>query len=162
MIRIATINDLPAIVEIYNGTISGRMATADLVPIDVEARRPWFEEHDYRRHPIWVEVRKAVVIGWLSLGPFYRREAWDRTAEVSVYVNAAYRRQGVATSLLSHAIGCARGLGLSNLMGLIFAHNNPSRLLFDRLGFEVWGQLPGVTELDGIGRDVVIMGLKGD
>lgn len=37
----ATLQDLPAIVAIYNETIAGRMVTADLEPVTVESRRKW-------------------------------------------------------------------------------------------------------------------------
>jgi len=43
--RAATEADLPAIVEIYNSTIPGRMVTADLEPVTVESRRAWFQAH---------------------------------------------------------------------------------------------------------------------
>jgi phosphinothricin acetyltransferase len=35
-------DDLPAIIDIYNATIPGRMVTADLEPITVESRLRWF------------------------------------------------------------------------------------------------------------------------
>ena len=37
-LRDATEADLPAIVEIYNATIAGRMVTADTSPVTVESR----------------------------------------------------------------------------------------------------------------------------
>jgi phosphinothricin acetyltransferase len=45
-------------------------------------------------------------------------------------------------------------------MGLIFGHNTPSLKLFERFGFVRWGLLPRVTVLDGIERDVVILGRR--
>ena len=44
-IRDATETDLPAIVEIYNASIPGRMATADTERISVDSRRDWFRDH---------------------------------------------------------------------------------------------------------------------
>lgn len=41
-IRHATETDLPAIVAIYNAAIPSCMATADLEPVSVESRLPWF------------------------------------------------------------------------------------------------------------------------
>ncbi|MDZ4938569.1 N-acetyltransferase, partial [Clostridium perfringens] len=46
--------DLPAIVDIYNSTISGRKVTADLEPVTVESRIEWFEEHSNDFRPLWV------------------------------------------------------------------------------------------------------------
>jgi phosphinothricin acetyltransferase len=44
------------------------------------------------------------------------------------------------------------------MVGLIFAHNEPSLGLFGQLGFERWGLLPRVALLDGVQRDLTIMG----
>ena len=46
------------------------------------------------------------------------------------------------------------------LLGFIFAHNEPSLRLFEKLGFARWGCLPRVAELDGVERDLVIVGLR--
>ncbi|MEO0687152.1 MAG: N-acetyltransferase, partial [Cyanobacteria bacterium J06649_11] len=43
IIRHANENDLPAIVAIYNASIPGRMATADLEPVSVTSRINWFK-----------------------------------------------------------------------------------------------------------------------
>ena len=162
MIRNADERDLPAIVAIYNAAIPGRRATADVDPVSIEARRDWFGEHAPDRRPIWIAERGGEVAGWLSVGPFYRRPAWDRTAEVSVYVHPAHRRRGIARDLLRHAVTSAPALGLTALVGLVFGHNAPSLALFRQAGFEVWGRMPRVTELDGVERDVVIVGRRAD
>jgi phosphinothricin acetyltransferase len=44
----------------------------------------------------------------------------------------------------------------------VFAHNAPSIALFERHGFVRWGLLPGVAELDGVERDLAILGLRLD
>ena len=162
MIRIATEADLPAVVAIYNAAVPGRMATGDFEPVTVESRLGWFAAHTPDRHPLWVDERDGEVAGWLSLGAFYNRPAWDITAEVSVYVAPAYQRQGVAAALLEAAIAAAPALGLRVLIGIIFGHNEPSLALFRRFGFERWGLLPGAAELDEVERDVVFMGRRVD
>ena len=160
MIRIAAEADLPAIVAIYNAAVPGRMATADTEPVTVESRREWFAEHTPDFHSLWVDERDGEIAGWLSLGTFYNRPAWDITAEVSVYVAPAFQRQGAATALLEKAIAEAPALGLRVLMGIIFGHNEPSLALFKRFGFEQWGFMPGATELDEVERDVVFVGRR--
>lgn len=160
-IRDATEADLPAIVAIYNGAIPGRMATADTEPVSVESRRPWFREHTSARRPLWVmEADDSALAGWFSFQSFYGRPAYHATAEVSVYVATAQQRRGVARQLLSEGIRRAPTLGLSTLVGYIFAHNAPSLRLFESAGFERWGHLPRVAELDGVERDLVILGRR--
>lgn len=39
------------IVEIYNSSIPGRLATADTEPVGVESRREWFDRHDTAHYP---------------------------------------------------------------------------------------------------------------
>ena len=52
--RDATLDDLPAIVAIYNSTIASRDVTADLEPVSVESRRAWFDAHGPAARPLWV------------------------------------------------------------------------------------------------------------
>jgi phosphinothricin acetyltransferase len=51
-------------------------------------------------------------------------------------------------------------LQIRTLLAFIFAHNGPSLRLFERAGFVRWGLLPRIAELDGIERDVTILGFR--
>jgi L-amino acid N-acyltransferase YncA len=161
-IRDAVEVDLPAIVKIYNSTIPSRMVTADPEPVSVESRRAWFREHDPERRPLWVAEADGRVVGWFSFEPFRRKPAYYATAEVSVYVSEEHRREGVGRRLLEEAIRRAPGLGLKTLTGGIFGHNEPSIRLFESFGFERWAHYPKVAELDGVERDLVVLGLRLD
>ena len=159
-IRSAVETDLPAIVQIYNAAIPGRMATADLKPVSVESRLAWYREHSSNSLPIWVMESEQTIVGWLSFQLFYGRAAYQHTAEVSIYVAPDRQRCGIGQKLLESAIVRSPELQLKTLMGIIFAHNQPSLKLFDKFGFQQWGYLPQVAELDGIERDVIILGLR--
>jgi L-amino acid N-acyltransferase YncA len=159
IIRDAAEADLPAIVDIYNATVPTRMVTAELEPTTVEARLPWFREHSPEQYPFWIAESDGRVIGWLDFKKFLPRCAYRATAEISVYVDEEFRRRGVAQRLLEQAIARAPSLGITSLVGLIFGHNEPSLKLFERLGFKRWGLLPNVAQLDGVARDLVVVGL---
>ena len=158
IIRDAVEADLPAIVEIYNATIPTRIVTAEIEPTTVEARLPWFREHSSEHYPFWVAESEGRVIGWLDFKRFLPRRAYRGTAQISVYVDEEFRRHGVGQRLLEQAIARAPSLGITALVGFIFGHNVPSLKLFQRLGFERWGFFPGVAQLDGVERDLVVMG----
>ncbi len=158
MIRDATIEDLPTIIEIYNTSIPGRMATADLEPVTVESRMEWFCAHTPERRPLWVLETDDKIAAWLSFRSFYGRDAYRHTAEVSVYVSPDFYRQQLGNSLLVKAIETAPILDLKTLVAFIFAHNPPSLNLFKKHGFQQWGYLPQIAELNGIDRDLVILG----
>src|SRR6266498_3526871 len=158
IIRDAVEADLPVIVQIYNATVPTRMVTAELEPTTVEARLPWFREHSSEHYPFWVAESDSRVIGWLDFKKFLPRCAYRGTAEISVYVDEKFRRRGVARRLLEEAIARASSLEINAMIGLIFAHNEPSLRLFDRLGFERWGLLPRIARLDDVARGLAIMG----
>jgi L-amino acid N-acyltransferase YncA len=158
-IRDAVPADLPAIVDIYNAAIATRISTAQLEPVTVESRRDWLNDHS-DRHPFWVLEYGGVVAGWLTVKPFIPRCAYSGTVELSVYVSEKFRRRGIARALLEEAIARAPQLEITAMVGLIFAHNEPSLRLFDRLGFERWGLLPRVALLDGVERDLIIVGRR--
>jgi len=158
IIRDATEADLPAIVEIFNATIPSRMVSAQVDPVSIEERLTWFHAHSADRHPLWVMSDETQVIAWLSLQSFLPRCAYAGTAEVSVYVREDFRRRGVAKSLLEEAIVRAPLIEVTALVGHVFAHNEPSLRFFARAGFERWGLLPRVARLDGVERDLVIVG----
>jgi L-amino acid N-acyltransferase YncA len=162
IVRDAVETDLPAIVGIYNSTIPERMATADTVPVSIESRVPWFRAHDPDRRPIWVAEVDGAIAAWLSLQSFYGRPAYVRTAELSVYVSERDRRRGLARRLVGDAIRRGPELGLATLLGFVFAHNEPSVRLFEGLGFRRWGHLPRVAELDGVERDLLVLGRRLD
>src|SRR5207302_1609747 len=157
-IRDALESDLPIVIDIYNATVPTRMVTAELEPTTIEARMPWFREHSSDQHPFWVVESDGRVIGWVDFKKFLPRCAYRGTAEISVYVDENFRRSGVGQRLLEQAIACAPSVGITALVGLIFGHNAPSLKLFERLGFNRWAFLPGVAQLDGVDRDLVIIG----
>jgi len=157
-IRDALESDLPAIIGIFNATVSTRTVTAELEPTTVEARLPWFREHSPDEYPFWVAESDGRIVGWLDFKKFLPRCAYRGTAEISVYVDEKFRRRGVARRLLEEAISRAPCLGIMTFVGLIFAHNEPSLKLFERLGFKRWGLLPRIARLDDIERDLTIVG----
>ena len=161
-IRDAQDSDLPEIVAIYNAAIPGRRATADTEPVSLESRRSWFTAHGAAHHPIWVAEADGKIAGWLSFSAFYGRPAYHATAEISIYLATAHQGRGLGQMLLERAIARAHGLGLRTLLGFVFGHNEPSLRLFERLGFRRWGHLPRVADLDGIERDLIVLGRRVD
>jgi len=161
-VRDATLADLPAIVEIYNQTVPSRMVTADTEPVSVESRRAWFDQHSPARRPLWVVEEMHAIIGWISYSSFYGRPAYDATCELSIYLAAQHQRRGLGSELMRRSIAHAPAIGVSTLLGFIFSHNEPSLRLVQKHGFSRWGYLPRVAVLDGVERDVVIMGRRVD
>lgn len=159
-IRNAVIEDLPAIVEIYNSTIPGRMVTADLEPVSLKDREKWFYDHSPDFRPMWVAERQGEICGWLSFQSFYGRPAYNHTAEISIYVSESCRKLGLGHILLQEALEACPTFDIKSPLGFIFGHNEPSLRLFYSFGFENWALLPRVAELDGVERDLIIVGKR--
>jgi L-amino acid N-acyltransferase YncA len=160
--RIATLDDLPTVVAIYNSTIASREVTADTEPVSVESRLAWFHEHTPDRRPLWIieEEGRTGIVGWISYSNFYGRPAYAGTAEVSIYIDEAWRGQGVGKYALTEAIGFAPQIKVHTLLGFVFGHNQPSLGLFRKFGFETWANFPRVANLDGVERDLIILGKR--
>jgi L-amino acid N-acyltransferase YncA len=162
----AVLDDLPAIVEIYNSTIASRMVTADTEAVSLESRLPWFHEHNPQRRPLWVVrapaggSRQSAIAGWMSYSNFYGRPAYSGTAELSIYLHEDWRGKGLGRYFLTQAIAHAPALEVHTLLGFIFGHNEASLKLFAGFGFERWAALPRVARLDDVERDLIILGKR--
>lgn len=164
--RVARQQDLPVIVDIYNSTVASREVTADTEPVTVASRQQWFDDHDPQRRPLWVihadndMGAEPEVLGWMSYSNFYGRPAYSGTAELSIYIAEAARGKGIGRYCLEQAIDYAPNIAVHTLLGFIFGHNVPSLALFKKFGFDTWANLPRVANLDGIERDLIILGRR--
>jgi L-amino acid N-acyltransferase YncA len=153
-------SDLKRIVDTYNSTVASRLVTADLEPVSVESKKPWFNSHDQTKRPLWIVNLEGTYAGWMSFNSFYGRPAYDITAEVSIYLEESARGKGLGNVCLQKAIDECKPRGIKNLLGFIFGHNEPSLKLFYKFKFEKWAHFPKVANMDGIERDLIILGLR--
>lgn len=149
-IRLAEIEDLPAIVDIYNQAIPSKQSTGDTEPLRFEDRVPWFVGHSPARHPIFVAEVDGQVAGWCSLSAYRAgRAALRFTAEISYYIARVYHRQGIGTALIEHALAACPGVQIRHVFAIVLENNAASLRLLEKLGFEKWGYLPRVADFDG-------------
>jgi L-amino acid N-acyltransferase YncA len=161
MIRVAEAKDLPEIVAIYNEAVVQRGATADLSPLTVDDRRPWFEEHKPDSYPIWIFQDTNGITGWCCLSPHRPgRMAMRFTAEISYYVGYRHHGKGIGSALLEHTIREGRVLGKKTLFAMLLDVNTISINLLEKFGFKEWGRMPAVADIDGAEFDHLIYGLR--
>ncbi len=148
------------IVAIYNTTISTRQSTADTAEVSVESRLEWFKQHTPQKRPLLVHEENGKVVGWVSFQSFYGRPAYKHTAEISIYISPEYRKKGLGRLLLAQSLEKTEKLLIKNVVCFIFSHNIPSLKLFKSFGFEEWGKLPNVAEMDGKEYSLSIIGKR--
>jgi len=135
-IRSATPADATAIWRIYNQGIEDRVATfaEGLCPLEeVEA---WLQ--DAGSLTLVAESFRQPV-GWASLKPYREGAAFARIAEMSIYIDRAWRRHAVGRLLSGALLEQARVCGLEKLVGYLLEHNISSRKLVEKLGFREVG-----------------------
>lgn len=160
-IRDATEADLPKLVAIYNESIPGGKATADLTPVTVESRVAWFRDFDPDHRPCWVAEEEGQVVACVYLRSFYAgRPAYDKTAEISTYILASHQGRGLGTLLKKKMIAECPRLGVENLLSFYFDHNEASRRVNEKLGFKDAAHLTKIAEVLGEKRGLIIAILR--
>jgi phosphinothricin acetyltransferase len=123
-----------------------------------ETEAPSWEQWDAAHHPFARLVAQAdgQVVAWGALSPVSRRRCYAGVAEVSVYVAAEYRGQGIGRRLLEALIQGSERQGIWTLQGATFAENEASLRLQQACGFRVVGRRERIGQLQGVWRDTVI------
>ena len=137
-VRLATVDDAPQIMAIYNVEVEKHVSTFDLVPRTLEDQRRWLAERSGAFSAV-VAVVDGDVVGFASLSPYKERAAYRTTVEDSVYVSRDHPRIGVGRTLMHHVIGIARSSGFHSVMARIEASGAASRALHESCGFELVG-----------------------
>jgi L-amino acid N-acyltransferase len=152
-IREAAINDLPAMLDIYNDAIKNLTATFDLEEQSLEQRKYWFEKYG-GNYPLIVAEIQGEIAGYSGLSPYNEKAAYQHTTELSVYLSQKHRGKGIGTSLLHEILHRARDLQYHSIIAGITHGNEASVKLHEKFGFELAGRLREVGFKFGQWQDV--------
>lgn len=146
-------DDWSEIVEIYFQGIMSNMATFEISCPSYEA---WDKSH--------LSVCRLVaeldyeVVGWAALLPFSSRECYSGVAELSIYIDANHKRQGIGQALLLALIEESERAGFWSLQSVIIQENIPSLKLHEKCGFRQVGYRERLAkDRFGAWRSVIIM-----
>jgi phosphinothricin acetyltransferase len=143
--------DWPAVRDIYQQGIDTGLAT-------FETRSPEWEQWD-QGHLAFGRLIADVVgstAGWAALSPVSRREVYHGVTEVSVYVAARFRGQGVGRALLASLILESEAHGIWTLQAAMFPENQATIRLHRAAGFREVGRREKIGQLRGAWRDTVL------
>lgn len=142
MIREAKIEDLEQLKNIYNDAILHTVATFDTEVKDDANRRQWFREHEEDPYVIFVEEHEERICGYASLSRYRDRKAFDRTVEISIYIDSTFRGRGIGKTLMAHTLEYAKNHPkIATVVSLVTGENAVSIHLHDLFGFVYCGQL---------------------
>jgi phosphinothricin acetyltransferase len=160
-IREAATADLEAIFAIYNEEVERGVSTFDTEPLRRGHDEDWLDDRS-PRHPVLIAAAASEVVGWGSLSQWSPKRGYDRTAEVSVYVDRGSRGRGIGARLLEALIDRAPAGGIAVLLARIAGENPASIALHRSLGFEPIGIQRRAGEKFGRILDVALMDLHLD
>lgn len=160
-IRLAELEDAPAILSIYNQAIETGLATGHLTPIKLLDVLDWLEAGHIER-PFWVYESAEGVLGWANVDDFHGLPTFSDCVEVGVYVCPDNHRQGIGSALLKRLEKDMMLLGVSHLMAFVFQKNESSLALFSFHGFEEWGMLPKAAKISSQQFNICLLGKRLD
>jgi phosphinothricin acetyltransferase len=97
------------------------------------------------------------VVGWAALSRVSDRCVYGGVAEVSVYVAAGARGQGIGRALLQALVEESERQGLWTLQAGVFPENLASVRIHERCGFRVVGRREKLGRMRDRWRDVLLL-----
>ncbi|TYZ07264.1 N-acetyltransferase family protein [Hymenobacter lutimineralis] len=143
----------PAVKTIYEAGMATGNAT-------FETQAPAWEAWDkaHLGHSRLVAVDEArTVLGWAALSPVSSRCVYGGVAEISIYIAALARGQGVGRQLLQALIADSEAHGIWTLQAGTFEENKASIGLHTQAGFRVIGHRERIGQHHGVWRNTVQM-----
>ena len=144
--------DWPQVRAIYQEGIATGHAT-------FETSAPDWEHWDAGHLPNCrlVARRKQKIWGWAALSAVSRRQVYAGVAEVSIYVAAETRGQGLGNRLIAELIAASEASGIWTLQSSTFPENQASVAPHLKYGFREVGRRERVAKLHGHWRDTVVL-----
>jgi L-amino acid N-acyltransferase YncA len=157
-VRLAVESDALAINDILNHYVVHSTATFITEPQKLADRLGWLLSRTAAYPVVVVEVA-GKLLGWGALSSFRNREAYSKTAEVSVYIHPDHLRRGLGRAILSDLLAKACKLEHHALIGGCCKESTASIALLESFGFNQVGHFPQVGRKFDRWLDVVFLQL---
>lgn len=145
---------LEAIREIYQHYVDHSTATFHTGNVTTnELREKILIDHP--RYKSFVIEADGIIRGYCYLSQYNKRQAYDRTAELSIYLSHDFKGRGVGKEVLRQMEDKAREVGIVVLLAIITGDNQHSIRSFSSAGYSKCADLKEVGEKFGRLLDVV-------
>jgi len=143
-LRLATENDIPAILTIFNDALINTTAVYSYQPATLQDQLDWFRHKQESDIPVYVAEDDHGILGFITYGPFRVRPAYKYTAELSIYVDQKARNQGVGKAMMVKILEVCEAKALATLICGIDSENTASIALCKKFNFTHSGTLKRV------------------
>ncbi len=127
--------DFAIVKEIYDHYILNSTSTFHTSPASIEEIKSFIPAGNPKYRSFLIEYEEAVC-GYCYLSQYKPREAYDRTAEITVYLKPGFQGKGIGTETMKRLEQIAKQNGIGVLIGVITAENLSSIRLFEKCGYE--------------------------
>jgi phosphinothricin acetyltransferase len=134
-IRAVEVGDFEVVAAITNHYIASTAIHFGYEPVKAEELRLAWEKGRGLYPFLLLTDEAGGVIGYAKAGKWRERAAYDRTAEVGIYLRHDLIGRGMGGPLYAAMIEACRAAGLHSLIGGIALPNDGSVRLHERLGF---------------------------
>lgn len=150
-----TENDLPVIKEIYDYYIVHSTATFHSERISIEEMKE-FLHLNHMKYPSFLIRGDHETIGYCFLTQYKKRQAYDRTAEVSIYLRPECTGKGIGVIAMNYLEKAAKIGGISVLICTLSGENQASIRLCEKMQYKKVAHLHNIGEKFGKILDVVL------
>lgn len=141
-IRHATLQDLPALTEIYNHYVVNTPITFDIETWTSETRLPWFQQFKPATpHQLMVLTVDGELRGYASSSPLRPKRAYETSIESTIYLHPDAGGRGLGKQLYGALFESLINLDLHRCYGVITMPNDASVALHRHFGFYDVGRL---------------------
>ena len=138
-------DDLVIVKEIYDHYILKSTATFHTEPITIDELKDFMYVGDDKYKSYLIEY-EGKVCGYCYLAPYKKRQAYAKTAELTLYLKPEFGGKGIGKWVLSEMETISLKHGINNLLGIITGENANSIKLFDKCGYTKCGHFVEVGE----------------
>ena len=135
LIRPASPEDLPGLVDIFNHYVRHGHVTFETVPYTVDSRRRWFERYGAGRHRLLVATLQGQVLGCTYSSPYRPTPAFETTVETSIYLHPDHRGRGTGLRLYTALFELLAQQDVDVAVAAVALPNPGSLALHRRMGF---------------------------
>lgn len=147
-------NDLRDVTSIYNYYVENSTATFHLESITEKEMEDTLRL-GHSLYQSFVVLNNNEICGFCYLGQFRKKEAYDISAEVTLYIKPDFTGKQIGVEILAFMEKVAKNVGLKNLVGVITSENTGSIKLFEKCGYFKVGHLKNIGVKFGRTLDVV-------
>ena len=160
-IRTATLNDAPALLEIYAPFVRDTVITFEYEVPSLTTFQSRIEKC-LSTHTWLLACLNEKIVGYAYAGTFRERVAYARTCESSIYLSPSVqglkiKDKTLATHLYERLFETLREKKFEQVIGVITSPNPQSERFHEKLGFQKIGVFPAIGFKFDKHHDVVFM-----